>query len=157
MKKIIILSCLAVFAVSPFAIADSRYTANSILSEPSKYEGKAVKLDVTSLRPVRFKSPVPELQFFRAMTFDRWDNKPGGAIIVAVDAAQADEFTKKYGVGRDGRSTTRLEGTLISGRNSKREGRRASVWIVDTTGKAAELLENLGDAAPEFGEDIPER
>jgi len=142
MKKIIILSCLAVFAVSPFAIADSRYTANSILSEPSKYEGKAVKLDVTSLRPVRFKSPVPELQFFRAMTFDRWDNKPGGAIIVAVDAAQADEFTKKYGV---------------SGRNSQREGRRASVWIVDTTGKAAELLENLGDAAPEFGEDIPER
>jgi len=172
-------ACLAFVIASSVAIADSRYTANAILADAIENEGKEVKLDVVSVRPMRWKSPIPELTFFQAMTYDRWDNKPGGAIIVAVDSAEAERFTDKYGVGRDGRSTDTLKGILISGPGrdaaagqagekpqrlkAKAAGPRGAqrgggVWIVDATGgKALDLIKDREDLSERFGEETAER
>jgi hypothetical protein len=126
---------------------DSERTADHILTTPSQFEGKQVELDVAFVQPVKRKSPVAELAFFRAFTMDRKDRKPGGAILVAVLASEAEGFSKKYGTDFEGRyEKDTLTGTLMAapGRSP-----REQVWLVDTTGRAAELLKearaNLAD------------
>lgn len=144
---------LAALFLTGTALADSKYTANAILAKAEEYEQKDVKLDIASVRPMRWKSPIPELAFFWAHSYDRWDNKPAGGILVVVDADQVDQFTRKFGVGRDGRSTDVLRGTLITvrGESSRHPG---GFYLIDTTGgRAEELIRNNRELDDRLAED----
>lgn len=118
--------------------ADSKRTAEYILTTPQNFEGKEIELDVAFVKPVRWKSPVSELSFFQAFTIDRKDHKSGGAITVAVPAADAASFAKKYGTDFEGPyDKDDLTGTLLS---SPGRGPKRPVWFVDTSGLAPELI-----------------
>ena len=118
--------------------ADSGRTAESLLITPAEFEGKQVTLDVGFVRPVRWKSPVEEFAFFHAVTMDRNSHKPGGEILVAIPAAEAAEFTKKYGTEFEGRyDKDVLTGVFIA---SPGRSAREQFWLVDTTGKLAEII-----------------
>jgi hypothetical protein len=106
MKTPFLLSAVALTLFGSLAIseaADSKRTAEYLLSSPLTHEGKAVTVDVAAVKPVQWKSPLPELTFFHALTMDRIDRKPGGGILVAVPTAEAASFAKKYGTDFEGR------------------------------------------------------
>jgi len=133
----LIIGCTAFFLFGLDGVqAGSKDTVNFYLTTPDKYAGKEIELDVVGVRPVRVKSPIPELAFFRAFSYDRREHSPGGDIVVAVDAASAEKFAKKYGdVWEGGRKTESLKGILLS---APAEGRQ--FWFVDTSGKANGLI-----------------
>lgn len=143
---------------APLSLAgDSKHTAEYIIVNSAEYEGKEVVLDVSFVKPVQWKSPISELAFFHVVTVDRRDNKMGGSIIVAVKAADAGSFAKKYGMDFDGRrDSDSLRGVFLvapgRGPDSKVRGQ---VWFVDTTGTAVELIKakklELGEDGPNGG------
>lgn len=136
--KYSLLSVLIVAAASALQAGDSKRTAEYILTTPTEFGGKEVTLDVALVKPVHWKSPSPELVFFHVLTIDRSDKKPGGGIMVAIPAADAAKFAKKYGTDFDGRNDMdTLRGTLIA---APGKGPHARVWIIDTTGKMGELV-----------------
>lgn len=133
---------LAIFAATlPLVDAyESKRTAEYILASPADFEGKEVTLDVSFVQPVHWKSPVPELAFFHAITIDRVDKKRGGHILVAIPAADAAKFAKKFGMDFDGKNNSdTLHGTLVT---APGKGLRPKVWIIDTTGKIQDLVKN---------------
>lgn len=118
--------------------AGSERTAEALLITPAEFEGKQVTLDVGFVRPVRWKSPLEEFAFFHAVTMDRNTHKPAGEILVAIPAAEAVAFTKKYGTDFEGRyDKDVLTGIFIA---SPGRSAREQFWLVDTTGKLAELI-----------------
>lgn len=126
------LTLFGVMGVS--SAAESKRTVNYILSKPESFEGKEVTLDVAAVKPVKWKSPIPELMFFHALTLDRIDDKPGGTILVAVNKADSEAFIKKYGLNVDGRNDRdTMKGVLITVRKN-------NLWIVDHSGKLADIL-----------------
>ncbi len=137
MKAPIFLSTVALalfgsLAASP--AADSKRTAEYLLSSPLSFEGKSVTLDVAMVKPARWKSPIAEVTFFHAMTMDRVDRKPGGDILVAVPTAEAASFAKKYGTDFEGRfDSDSLKGMLMAAGPRK-------VWMIDTTGQLQKLM-----------------
>ncbi|MFZ4776654.1 MAG: hypothetical protein ACOYM3_14880 [Terrimicrobiaceae bacterium] len=138
-----ILHCLPLVLLAAAApllqASDSKRTAEYIMATPTDFEGKEVSLDVAFVKPVHWKSPIPELAFFRAMTIDRQDKKPGGHILVIIPAADAGKFSKKYGMDFEGRNESNsLRGTFLAAPGGKDGHRR--VWMIDTTGQAAELI-----------------
>ena len=135
---------MLLLAVSaPLSLAgDSKHTAEYIIANSAQYEGKEVVLDVSFVKPVSWKSPIPELAFFHVITVDRRDKRMGGGILVAVKAAESGAFAKKYGMDFDGRrDSDSLKGVLLAapGRGPDQKA-RARVWFVDTTGTAADLI-----------------
>ena len=150
-------SLLAFFAIAgssiiPALAADDR-TASGILSDPYTYENKPVTLDVAVVRPVHFQSPLPQLAFFRAMTMDRSSRKPSGEIMVVVAADQSEKFAKKYGTEFTRFQSTPLKGTLLA--SPGREEGRGKVWLIDTTGQAAELIQQKKLAISDDGNGGP--
>ncbi len=149
---------LAVLA--PLTLAgDSKHTAEYIIANSAEHEGKEVVLDVSFVKPVQWKSPIPELAFFHAVTVDRRDDQLGGSIIVAVKAAEAGSFAKKYGMDFEGRrDSDSLRGVFLAapGRGPDTKA-RARIWLVDTTGSAAGLIEakkfEIQDDGPNRGVD----
>lgn len=143
MKTYQYLPLVLLTALSPLVhAAESKHTAEYILATPADFEGKEVALDVAFVKPVQWKSPIAELAFFHAMTIDRRDNKPGGHILVVIAAADAGKFAKKYGMDFEGRnSSNSLKGVLLAtpGRPAK-GGKVGQHWIIDTTGKVADLI-----------------
>lgn len=145
---------------APWLLADSKRTAEHVLATPSDYAGKEITLDVAFVKPVQWKSPVPELAFFYALTIDRSDDRPGGHLLVAIPASEAGAFAKKYGMDFDGRNDRdTLRGVFLAapGREEKRR-----IWFVDTTGQAFELikakkLELVDDGGPMGGGRPPRR
>lgn len=130
---------LSACATLPLYAGDSKRTAEYVLANSAELEGKDVTLDVSFVKPVHWKSPLPEFAFFHAVTIDRNDRKPGGFILVAVDADKGPAFSRRYGMDFKGKGTSeQLHGTLLSAGGA--EGKRRSVWVVDTTGKLAELI-----------------
>ncbi len=158
MKKSYLLSIALLVAFIPLASAsDSKRTAEYILATPGDFEGKTVTLDVAFVKPVQWKSPIPELAFFRAMTIDRRDKKAGGHILIAIPASEAGKFSKKYGMDFDGRGESdTLSGSLLTapGKGADK-GRRGQIWFIDTTGTAVELIKakklELNDDGPRGG------
>lgn len=123
--------------------ADSKRTAEYLLSSPLSYEGKTVTLDVAAVQPVHWKSPFPELAFFQAMTLDRMDHKPGGVILVAVPAADSASFARKYGTDFEGRfESDPLKGQFMASGPRK-------VWIIDVSGQLAKLQEERKALLPD--------
>ena len=139
MKTLHYLLLVLLAATAPMLHAsDSKRTADYILTTPADFEGKVVTVDVSFVAPVHWKSPVPELAFFHAMTLDRRDYKPGGEILVAIPSEDAAHFAKKYGTDFKGRNVSNsLQATLIA---APSERMHAKVWILDSTGKIADLV-----------------
>ncbi|MFA7342884.1 MAG: hypothetical protein WC003_01145 [Terrimicrobiaceae bacterium] len=157
MKTLHCLPLVLLAAAAPLLQAsDSKRTAEYILTSPADFEGKEVTVDVSFVKPVHWKSPDPELAFFHAMTLDRRDHKPGGGILVVVPSADAAKFAKKYGTDFEGRNESNVfQATLLAA-----PGRRmhAKVWLLDSTGKIADLLkENKLAIEEEEGGDGPGR
>src|SRR5690606_7194683 len=94
---------LALLALVSTSHAESKRTAEYILSDPAAYQNKEVTLDVAFVKPVHWVSPFAGMAFFQAMTIDRTDKKMGGVILVAIPAVDAAKFAKKYGTDFDGR------------------------------------------------------
>ncbi|MCU0777351.1 MAG: hypothetical protein MUF86_06745 [Akkermansiaceae bacterium] len=137
MKTTSKLTAFILLAATAHGYADSKRTAEFLLVDPKSHVDKEVTLDVSHVKPVHWKSPLSEIAFFHAVTIDRRDGRFGGAILVAVPAGEATKFARKFGMDFDGRnSTTTLRGTfvLVSGRGP------SGLWIIDTTGKLAELI-----------------
>jgi hypothetical protein len=139
MKTLHCLPLILLAAVAPLLHAsDSKRTAEYILTTPADFEGKEVTLDVSFVQPVHWKSPNPELAFFHALTLDRRDYKPGGEILVVILSADASRFAKRYGTDFKSRSySNSLKGTLVAAPGGRMH---AKVWILDTTGKVADLV-----------------
>ena len=132
------LALAALLATATLASAESKRTAEYILTDPAKFQGQEVTLDVALVKPVHFVSPFPEIAFFHALTIDRGDKKPGGGILVAVPAASANAFAKKYGTDFDGRSDMdTLRGTLVAAG----PGPRGKIWVLDNSGELVSLME----------------
>lgn len=142
MKTSLFLS-LAVFAAAAplLQASESKRTAEYILATPTDFEGKEVTLDVAFVKPVHWKSPVPELAFFHAITLDRREHKNGGGILVAILAADAGKFSKRYGLNFENRSESNiLTGTLVAAPGGGPGGPNGRVWLIDTTGQANDLI-----------------
>ncbi|MCK9588062.1 MAG: hypothetical protein WC076_09720 [Terrimicrobiaceae bacterium] len=139
MKTLLCLPLVLLAAVVPLLHAsDSKRTAEYILTSPTDFEGKEVTLDVAFVNPVHWKSPNPELAFFHAVTLDRRDHKFGGRILVAIPSGEASKFAKKYGTDFEGRNESNsFQGTLITAPGGRMH---AKVWILDSTGKVADLI-----------------
>lgn len=135
-----LLAGLALLAlITPLArAAESKRTAEYIIANSAESEGQEITLDVAFVKPAQWKSPVGSLAFFQAMTIDRRDHKAGGHILVAIPSENASAFAKKYGMDFDGRNDSDpLRGTLLAAPG--RDG-RARIWLLDTTGQAADLI-----------------
>ena len=139
MKTLYCLPLVLLAAAAPLLHAsDSKRTAEYILTTPADFEGKEVTLDVSFVKPVHWKSPVPELAFFHAMTLDRTDYKPGGEILVVILSEDASHFAQRYGTDFKSRSySNSLKGTLVAAPGGRRH---AQLWIFDTTGKVADMV-----------------
>jgi len=141
--------CFSVLAWSSAWAAESKRTAEYLLTSPQSFRGGEVTLDVSFVRPVHWVSPLPEVSFFHALTVDRIDRRPAGEIMVAVPASQAAAFAKKYGTDFAGRfDMTTLKGTFMAvGATDKNPGGR--MWLVDTTGKLQQLIDEKKLQLPE--------
>ena len=139
MKIRIFLLPVLLAALSPVLHAsESKRTAHYLLTTPSTFEGKEVTLDVAFVKPVPWKSPVPEIAFFHAKTIDRQERKPGGEMMIVILSEDAAKFARKYGTNFEGRNESNsLKGTFITAPGG---GKRGKVWLVDTTGKVADLI-----------------
>lgn len=134
---------LALFGSLTASQADSKRTAEYLLSSPLANEGKPVTVDVAAVKPVHWKSPFAELTFFHAMTMDRSDRKPGGGILVAVPAADAAAFAKKYGTDFEGRyESDPLKGMFMASGPRK-------IWVIDLSGQLAQLQAERKLSLPE--------
>jgi len=160
MKTYQCLPLVLLTALAPLLHAvESKHTAEYVLANSADFEGKEVTLDVAFVKPVEWKSPIPELAFFHAVTLDRRDHKPGGPILVAIPAADSGKFAKKYGMDFNGRNTVpnSLKGVFLA--TPGRPGMGGKRWIIDTTGQAVALIkanklhlpEHDGGAAEGFG------
>lgn len=117
---------------------DSKRTAEYILTTPTDFEGQKVTLDVAFVQPVHWKSRNPELAFFHVITLDRRNHSRGGQILVAIPSAEASKFAKKYGTDFEGRSESNaFSGILVAAPGGKMQKR---IWLVDSTGKIADLV-----------------
>jgi hypothetical protein len=139
MKNIACFTVVALLAAGSFVNAQSKRTADFLRLAPQTHEDKEVTVDVSMVKPVLWKSPLEDVSFFHALTIDRTVHKGGGTILVAVPAADAEKFAKKYGTTFDGRNDKdKLTGTfiLVSGRGP------SGFWLIDTTGKLAQLIKD---------------
>ena len=139
MKTLTCLSLVLLAAVAPLLHAgESKRTAEYLLTTPTDFEGKEVALDVAFVKPVHWKTRNPELAFFHALTLDRRDYKPGGEILVAIPSSEAAKFAKKYGTDFEGRADSHpFSGILVAAPGGKMHQR---IWLVDGTGKIADLV-----------------
>ncbi len=149
MKHIPCLSLAIVLISSSLVSADSKRTAEFLLSDPKAYQDQSVIVDVAMVKPVRWVSPLPEIAFFHALTIDRSDKKPGGGILVAVPSVDSAKFAKKYGTDfEDKNSSATLKGTLIAAGGNEHHGHRG-VWVIDTTGRLETLIKDRKVAIPD--------
>ncbi len=120
---------------------ESKHTADYILSNPSEFEGKEVTVEVACVKPVQWKSSIPELAFFHATTYDRRNHKPDGTILVVIPAVESGHFAKKYGTEFHGKFTVPnlLKGTFLAAKGHLGYGNKR--WVIDTTGQAAALIQ----------------
>ena len=139
-QPLLALVTAVVLGFSSTGYADSKRTAEYLLTSPSSHQDSDVTVDVALVKPVHWVSPVADTSFFRVMTLDRSDRKFGGEILVAVPSSEAERFAKKYGTDFEGRyESDSLKGTFLSvGRKDARDGGR--FWLIDTTGKLKDAI-----------------
>ena len=152
----------AVLCSTGLTMAESKRTANYLLTTPFAHEGKDVTLDVASVKPVRWVCPIPGITFFHAMTVERPEYRPGGAILVAVASGDASSFAKKYGTSFERRDSDSLKGTFLAvggkrpgpgpetaANPTSGPGPGKKIWVIDTTGQLQKLMEQNKLEIPE--------
>jgi len=152
--------CLTILSavLLPASLMGSDRTANGILANPAKYEDQNVNLDVAFLRPVRWTSPVPDVAFFYAMTYDKRNRSFGGEILLAAPEATRDTLVRRYGVTRDGGkrkapSTNQLRAVLRSTGETGQAG-RSFYYLDQTDGEISEVLrQKRGELGKRLRED----
>jgi hypothetical protein len=150
--RLLAFSALVVLGLSSTTYAESKRTAEYLLISPAEHLNKDVTLDVAMVRPVPWVSPAKDIAFFRAMTIDRSDRRAGGDILVAVPASEAASFARKYGTDFEGRwESDMLKGTFLSATRGDGGTRGPGLWLVDTTGKLADLIATKQFALPGEG------
>ncbi len=149
--RLLALAASVVLGFSSTTYADSKRTAEYLLTSPSEHQDKEVTVDVAMVKPVQWVSPAPEFAFFRAMTIDRSDRKAGGDILIAVPAGDTASFARKYGTDFEGRNDfDSLKGSFLSvARAGGHEN--SQIWIIDTTGKLAKAIEEKKLSLPADG------
>lgn len=153
--RLLIIASLAVLGSTVISPAESKRTADYLLTTPLNFEGKDVTVDVAFVKPVHWVSPIPGISFFHAITIDRSDYQPGGVILVAIAADGSAAFAKKYGT-EPRRDADSLKGIFqaAGGRppgpppageaaTDKPAGPKhgTKIWIIDTTGQLQKLAE----------------
>jgi hypothetical protein len=144
-------ACLA----SSLHAAESKRTAAHILANSDKYEGKEVTLDVSFLKPVKWKSPIPEIAFFFAVTIDRTNDIRAGKLLIAIPETETKKFSQKYGLvesKKEKNNPDTLRGVLVpawakgaNGKGMKSKG----IWVIDTSGRLQNLSKTVKLELPE--------
>lgn len=128
----------------------SDQTANAVLAEPHKYNNAPVQLDVAFLRPVRWKSPIPEVAFFHAMTYDKKARSFGGEILLAAPESNREALVRRYGVTHEGRRTPDTNLLRATLRNTG-EDRKRGIWYLDQTeGALSEAIQEMREKIQEL-------
>jgi len=151
--RLLLTAGLAVLGSTALSRAESKRTADYLLTTPFNFEGKDVTVDVAFVKPVHWVCPIPGVSFFHAVTIDRSDYRSGGVILVAIPTDRAAAFAKKYGTDPK-RDADTLKGTFLAV-GGRRPGpppaaepateapagpkRGKKIWIIDTTGKLQKL------------------
>lgn len=119
----------------------SKKTADYVILHATELEGKSVTLDVVGVRPMRMLSPIPDVTFFHAITFDDREDRPGGPILVAVPANQGEKFAEKFGsLNPRSKRVEKMSGILIPSSGSP--DRKGKVWMIDYEGLSGAVLAN---------------
>ncbi len=117
------------------------------------HDDKSVSLDVAAVRPIPLDLGIEELKFFHVVTWDKRNDRFGGALVAAVPSAEAEKFVDRYGIYpeggkplRYGPKTRRLSGILRVD--------EASRMLLDVEGGAETLLEDR-ELPPRLWADAP--
>lgn len=128
-------SVLVIAHTNLFAEAKySKYTADYYKGAYDLYEGQEITLKVAFVKPYSYKSDIPDVRFFHAITRDDQKNMEGGEIPVAVPLASGDELIRRYGTaGSEEEKTHLLKGVL------RADGH--GLWFVDVNGALTKLID----------------
>ncbi len=136
--------------ISNLLAGPSTSTADYYLSDPEKFAGKTVNLDVAFVKPVTWKSPVKGVNFFHAYTMDKRARQNGGWILIAVLEESAGKVADRFGTAIDAARTHSMRGVFQLTPNVK--GTR--LWYLDYEGFSGDILEA---AKNDFWFDSPEQ
>ena len=145
--------------------------ADAYLVSPWDYEGHNIRLNVVSVRPANFESPIPDIIFYHANT-ETLDHRPGGEMLICVPKSESEHFSRFFGMDPHNRNIRVLSGTFrlahhhhprkdhpgdqndnndpaptVSGTNTDTHGDRheGGVWFVDYKGQDKDILDKAPD------------
>lgn len=128
---------LASVAVSSTAWADakfSKFTADYYKGAYDLYEGQEISLKVAFVKPYSYKSDIPDVRFFHAVTRDDSKEMAGGDIPVAVPINGGDDLIRRYGTAPADEGKTRLLRGVL-----RADGH--GLWFVDVNGNISKTLD----------------
>lgn len=160
-KTLLVLGVLTMTLGLSCPVRAASNTVDYYLTTPEQFKNMMVNLDVKGVRPVEFKSPIPDLAFFHMTTWDKQKNRPGGHIMLVAPASLATTIMKKYGNDmRRGGDIDRMRGILMlspGGPGPEKQGanaesnppqgpprhgpRHAQMWMIDYEGRSAAIME----------------
>ena len=141
--------------------------ADAYLVSPWDYEGHTIRLNVVSVRPANFESPIPDIMFYHAMT-ETLEHKPGGEMLICVPKDESEHFARFFGMDPRNRNVRILSGTfrlahhhhphkdhpgdqndnaaapVVSGTNAD-DRHEGGVWFVDYKGLDKDILDKNPD------------
>jgi len=136
-SKLLGLAALMALSSAMAANKPSPTSAEFYKLNPEKYADKEITLEVSFLRAFDRKSPVPQLKFLHAATYDTKNGIPGGIITVVIPAGDLEKLLKKYGSFPEGGRPWNWKSEKMRG--IFRIGPRGHFYL-DVSGDAAALL-----------------
>lgn len=124
-------------ALSSTAWADakfSKFTADYYKGAYDLYEGQEISLKVAFVKPYSYKSDLPDVRFFHAVTRDDGKNMAGGDIPVAVPLNSGDDLIRRYGTAPAEEGKTRLLRGVL-----RADGH--GLWFVDVNGNISKKVD----------------
>ncbi|MGB8352928.1 MAG: hypothetical protein WCD79_03495 [Chthoniobacteraceae bacterium] len=144
--------------------------ADAYLVSPWDFEGHNIRLNVVSVRPANFESPLPGIIFYHANT-ETLDHRPGGEMLICVPKSESEHFSRFYGMDPHNRNIRILSGTfrlahhhhphkdhpgdqndndaapIVSGTNAgdHADHHEGGVWFVDYKGQDKDILDKNPD------------
>lgn len=139
MKFRSLLLLVAAASASSSALAEakfSKYTADYYKGVYDQYEGQEVTLKVVFVKPYSYKSDIPDVRFFHAVTADENKKMPGGDIAIAVPIDAGNDLIRRYGTAPSDEEKTRfLKGIL------RADGH--GLWFIDVNGTITKKLDAI--------------
>ncbi len=157
-KSLLVIGVLALVWGFGVSVQAGPNTVDFYLTTPDQYKGLMINLDVKGVRPVEFKSPIPELAFFQMTTWDKQKNRPGGHIMLVAPATESTNIMRKYGDDmRRGGDVDRMRGLLILSpggpegpaptdapappQGHRPRGPHRQMWMIDYEGRCSAIIE----------------